>query len=303
VSSPAPHPLLDPAVTAAIERAASAHLGRPWPILGFTSLDERSSHPCGVFRGDRLSVFAKLSPVREQLAAELDGLAFLSRHAGVLTPVPVASGLADVPGGTLLLTEALSEHLPAARQRRDWRSIGQVLATVHQVRRPEFGFGQDNFFGPLRQDNRPAPAWADFYRERRIIPLLRAASGSGHLPADLAAGVARIAERIPGLCGPDPYPALLHGDAQQHNFVSTPAGAALIDACPYFGHPEIDLAQLGFFQPVPAAVLDAYREVAPIDPAFADRRELWRLATYLAVIAVEPGPYLARLAGAVRRYA
>ena len=66
--------------------------------------------------------------------------------------------------------------------------------------------------------------------------------------------VHRIAERLPDLCGPEPRPALLHGDAQQHNFISTPAGAVVIDACPYFGHPEADLAQLGFFQPVPAEV-------------------------------------------------
>ncbi len=303
--APAPaarHRLRDPAVLTAVEAAASGHLGRPWHSRGFTSLDDRASHPCGIFRGESLSVFAKLSTVREPLSAEHDGLAFLRQHAGIPTPAPVGPGLADVPAGTLLLTEALPERLPATRQARDWRSIGHVLAAIHQVHAPQFGFGQDNFFGPLRQDNRPAASWADFYRERRLLPLLDAAISSGHLPAGLAAGVHRIAERLTDLCGPDPRPALLHGDAQQHNFISTAAGAVVIDACPYFGHSEVDLAQLGFFHPVPADVFAAYTEAAPIDPGFVSRQELWRLATYLAVITVAPGPYLPRLAAAIRRY-
>jgi fructosamine-3-kinase len=61
----------------------------------------------------------------------------------------------------------------------------------------------------------------------------------------------------------------------------------LIDTAPYFGHPEIDLAMLDYFQPVPAAVFDAHREVAAIDAGFAERRDLRRLAGYLAVVAVD----------------
>jgi len=58
---------------------------------------------------------------------------------------------------------------------------------------------------------------------------------------------------------------------------------------------------------VPDDVFAAYREVAPIDPGFAGRRELWRLADYLAVVAVDGDrlfgrQYLDRLAAAIRAY-
>ena len=305
------HPLLGAPVLAAIERAASAHRGRRWAGQGFTSLDDRASHPCGILRGTPFSVFAKLGPAagaREQFTAELAGLRLLRRAAPV--PVPVASGLAETPAGALLLYEALPERRPEARQPRDWRAIGQVLAALHQVRHERFGLdGPGGFFGPLPQDNRPVPAnrWADFYRERRLLPMLRTAVDSGHLPPDLAAGMAEIAARLPALAGPEPPPSLLHGDAQQNNFVSTAAGAVVIDAAPYFGHPEADLALVDYFRPVPGEVFAAYRDIAPIDPGFAERRELWRLAAYLAVIAVDgPGPfgrrYLGRLTAAVRSY-
>jgi fructosamine-3-kinase len=182
------HPLLDAAVLAAIERAASAHRRRRWASQGFTSLDDRASHPCGILHGTPFSVFAKLSPAadaREQFTAELAGLRLLHRAAGVPVPVAVASGLAEAPAAALLLYEALPERPPEARQPGDWRAIGRVLAVAHQAGHERFGLdGPRGFFGPLPQDNRPVPAnrWADFYRERRLEPMLRVAVDSGHLP-------------------------------------------------------------------------------------------------------------------------
>jgi fructosamine-3-kinase len=295
---------------AEIERAASEHLGRPWVSQGFTDLDDRSSHPCAILQGQPFSVFAKLGPntARDQFEAELNGLRLLTRAAGILTPVPVATGLVDLAEATLLLFEALPERLPDQRTDHDWKQIGRVLATLHQITSPRFGQDRQGFFGPLPQDNRPVAdnRWADFYAQRRILPLLRTAVDSGHLPADLAGGVARIAERLPDLAGPEPRRSLLHGDAQQNNFISTAEGAVVIDASPYFGHPEIDLAQVDFFDPVPTTLFDAYRESVPIDKGFADRRDLWRLPTHLAIVTVD-GPigqrHIALLADAIRRYA
>ncbi|MDT3446515.1 MULTISPECIES: fructosamine kinase family protein [unclassified Pseudofrankia] len=114
--------------------------------------------------------------------------------------------------------------------------------------------------------------------------------------------------RLPALCGPDPAPALQHGDAQQNNFVSTADGAAVIDVAPYYGHPEADLALVDYFSPVGQELFRAYAEIVPIDPGFPDRRELWRLHAYLAVIAVSGAKvfgrsFLPRLAAAVRQYA
>jgi fructosamine-3-kinase len=123
---------------------------------------------------------------------------------------------------------------------------------------------------------------------------LRAAVDAGRLPLDLAAGIERIIGRLPSLCGPEPRPSLLHGDAQQNNVLTTATGAVMVDPAPYFGHPEIDLALVDYFQPVPDDVFDAYRDLAPIDPGFPRRRELWRLHGYLAVVTVAGASALGR---------
>ena len=304
------HPLLDPVIVAAVERAASAHRGRPWTTQGFTDLDSRAAHPSGILHGSPFSVFAKLASSaagREQFAAELLGLDLITRLAEVRTPAPVATGVVSTGAGWLLLSEAVPERVGAARTRDDFSAIGHTLAALHLVTAGEFGLADfDGYFGPLFQDNRPVPSnrWADFYAERRVRPMLRLAVDSGNLSSDLAELAERRIDRLPDLCGPEPQPSLLHGDAQQNNFVCTTGGAVVIDAAPYFGHPEIDLALIDYFEPTSPAVFDAYREIRPIDDGFDDRRELWRAFSYLAVIA-EDGQnpfgrqFVARLADAL----
>ena len=310
---PLPPSLLDPAVRTAVRRAAEAHRGTPWTCTGFTDLGDLAAHPCGIFRGHLFPVFAKLSTATDAAArftAELAGLRLLHDLSGAQVPVPVADRpIAGPLGAHLLLFEALPERPPSARTPEDWRSIGRALATLHAVSGPAFGLQTNGYFGPLPQDNTPVRpnSWATFYTERRLLPHLRLATDSGHLPATLAGRVTQLIGRLPALAGPEPRPALLHGDAQQHNFVSTPAGAVLVDAAPYFGHPELDLALLGYFDPVPRHVFDGYTELHPIDDGFPERRELWRLFAYLAVLSAAGGTpfgrrFLTRLDQAVTSY-
>jgi fructosamine-3-kinase len=306
------HPLLEANVKSAIERAASRHLGRSWVSDVFTDLNDRASHPCGVLHGEPFSVFAKLGMgdiAGEMFQAELSGLTLLRERARISTPTPIGTGLVTLDHGFLLLTEALPERPPQDRTPDDWRSIGHTLATLHQVHDARFGLEHLNgFFGPLPQDNKPVTTnrWVDFYAERRVLPLLRSAVDSGHLPMDLAADVERLVQRLPSLCGPEPQPTLLHGDAQQHNFVSTDLGAVVADVAPYFGHPEIDLTLVDYFQPVPKDVFHAYRDTAPIDADFTQRSDLWRIFVDLACVTVEASPFdryaLARLTDTSRDY-
>ncbi len=229
LSHPLRHPLLGPPVRTAVRRAAEAHRGTPWTCTGFTDLGDLAAHPCGIFRGHPFPVFAKLSTHSDaaaQFTAELAGLRLLRDLSGAQVPVPVADRPIAVPPGThLLLFEALPERPPGARTPEDWRSIGRALATLHAVSGPAFGLETNGYFGPLPQDNTPVhpSSWTTFYAERRLLPHLRLAADSGYLPATLADRVTQLIGRLPALAGPEPRPALLHGDAQQHNFVSTPA--------------------------------------------------------------------------------
>ena len=144
--------------------------------------------------------------------------------------------------------------------------------------------------------------WQTFYTERRLVPGLKLAVDSGNLPQAVARQVEALVLRLPELCGLEVTPTLLHGDAQQNNFISTEEGAVVIDPAVYFGHPEMDLAYVDYFQPVPDDVFAGYREELPIDPGFPERRDLWRLWGYLAAVTVEGPVHMGKLTGALRTY-
>jgi fructosamine-3-kinase len=275
-----------PLIEQVIEQAVSNHCGRPWAARSIRALDEFASHPSAILADDGLAVFVKVSTAvngSEQVEIELAGLQLLSRLTGVRTPLPIGSGIVSTDGGAALVLEAIPT---VERSTHGWRDIGRTLAQIHQATAESFGLDTNGYFGPLRQDNQPASVatWPAFYAERRLWPRLRAALESGNLPASVAARVEALVGRLPDLCGPEVSPTLLHGDAQQNNFLTTAAGVVVIDPAVYFGHPEVDLALVDYFRSVPADVFLGYRDVMPIDPGFEERRSLWRIFAHLAVV-------------------
>ena len=285
---------------AAVEEAVSRHTGRPWTIRQATDLAEFACHPTAILSDGAFSVFAKFSAADHglhQFQIELAGLRLLSDRAGVLAPMPI--GIVPIPGGCILILEAAQAVERAPRQ---WRQIGGTLARAHRVKGEQFGLETNGYFGPLPQDNRPLSTWPAFYGQRHLWPGMRLAVDSGHLPPALARRVEMVIARLPELCGPDIAPVLLHGGAQQNNFISTHRMAVVIDPAVYYGHPEMDLAYVDYFQPVPLDLFDGYQAELPIDPGFWERRDLWRIWGYLAAVTVEGTAYLPRLAAALQNY-
>jgi fructosamine-3-kinase len=292
----------------AAEAYVSAHLGRPWHVESWTDLGDRSSHPAALLHGPGMLVFAKLasgSHAAAQFRSELAGLDTIRRLSRARVPVPIGSGYLELDdGAALMLSEALPERLPCERLAGDWRSIGEALALLHSVRGDHFGMTSPTWFGSVPQANHPTSSWVTFYAERRLAPSLALARGK--LSIEMTARVERLIRRLPDLAGPEPVPTLLHGDAQHHNFISTPTGAVIIDPCPFYGHPELDLALLDYFVPAPLETFVAYAEIMPIAADFEERRELWRLFAYLNIIAIDNSgfgrTFLRRLVDALDTY-
>ncbi len=292
--------MISDAFRQAVEQLVSGHLGRAWHACEVKDMADYASHPAAVFSDGSYAVFAKLSAAAnalEQLEVELAGLRLLTERSGVLTPSPI--GVQEVDGGALLVFEAVQA---VERDAPRWCQIGQTLAHIHKVKSSFCGLDTQCYFGPLYQDNRPIRDWPTFFAERRLWPRLMGAIDAGRLPSPLIRHIEKLISRLPQLCGPEIIPSLLHGDAQQNNYISTEVGTYVIDPAVCYGNPEFDLAYVDYFQPVPEDLFAAYREELPIDPGFSERRELWRIYGYLAIVTVEGAGWLGKLSEAVQKY-
>lgn len=292
--------LLSDALRIPLERLVSAHLGRAWHVIHVNDMHDLASHPAAVLSDGIFAVFVKLGEgelVVDQFTQELAGLRYLTQHSGALTPPGI--GILEVGGSVLLVLEAVQI---VAQSQEAWRQMGQSLARIHRIKWDSCGFETHNYWGSLYQDNTPCTAWVDFFRERRLALRLKAAVDSGNLPLEIVPHVERLIVRLPELCGPPVAPSLLHGDAHHNNILSTSQGPVLIDPAVYYGHPEMDLAYVDFFSPAPEVLFQGYQEMAPVDPGFAGRRDLWRIPAWLAMVEVDGPQHIDNLLKALRGY-
>jgi protein-ribulosamine 3-kinase len=292
--------LLGDAFRIPVEHFVSDYTGRAWTVTKFRDMNDFSSHQSAILSNGTFSVFAKLSEAAnglEQFEVEMNGLQLLSNLFGAL--IPKLIGIVPAENGNILLLESVHA---IDRTPKEWRDIGRMLARIHQIKETQYGLDANGYFGPLYQDNRPMSDWPTFFAERRLWPRLMGAINAGRMTTSAIRDIEKLISRLPNLCGPETTPTLLHGDAQQNNFISTEAGAVVIDPAVYYGNPEMDIAYVDYFEPVPDDVFIGYQEILPIDPGFDERRDLWRIYGYLAIVEVEGESYLDKLMNAMWKY-
>lgn len=238
-------------------------------------------------------VFVKSSPgaPRGMFTEEARGLDWL-RDAKVLR-IPSVVAVADEEEAPRFL--ALEYLAPGRAAARCDETLGHGLAALHRCGAPNFGFSHDNYVGSLPQSNRTHPTWAAFYREERILPLVRRAIDRRKLPATALASFDRLFGRMETLVGPAEPPSRLHGDLWGGNLhIDEHGNPCLIDPAVYGGHREIDLAMMQLFGGFGSRVFDAYREAWPLAEGHEDRVPLYQLYPLLVHVNLFGGSYAAQ---------
>jgi protein-ribulosamine 3-kinase len=195
------------------------------------------------------------------------------------------------------------EWVEQGRQSRDyWSVFGEQLAKLHQHTQAQFGLDHDNYIGALPQQNGPMATWTDFFIERRLQPMLKAAVERGHLERSDEQAFERLYQRLPGMF-PEEKPALLHGDLWGGNFLTGLDGyPVLIDPAVYYGHREMELAFMTLFDRQPPIFYDAYQSVAPLAEDWEKRIDLCNLYPLLVHINLFGGGYIGSMRSALRQY-
>ena len=235
-------------------------------------------------------VFVKSSPgaPRGMFTEEARGLDWL-RAAGALR-LPEVLAVADGELGPRFLA---LEHLEPGRRRPDFEEkLGRGLAALHRAGSPSFGFEHDNYVGSLPQSNRAHPTWVAFYREERLLPLVRRAIDRHHLTTTDGKKFDRLWVHLASLTGPEEPPSRLHGDLWGGNLHVDPEGQpCLIDPAVYGGHREIDLAMMRLFGGFGPRVFAAYDEAWPLAAGHEARVPLYQLYPLLVHVNLFGGGY------------
>ncbi|HET6724408.1 MAG TPA: fructosamine kinase family protein [Gammaproteobacteria bacterium] len=208
----------------------------------------------------------------DMFAAERDALAELAYADAVRVPRPLCLGRAA--GRAFLVLEFLDLKPPDAASDAQ---LGQALARQHRHTANRFGWHRDNTIGSTKQINGQLDDWANFWRERRLLPQLELAARNGR--ADLRAQAAPLLAGLDAFfSGYQPVPSLLHGDLWGGNRARLADGSAVIfDPAVYYGDREADIAMTELFGGFDPAFYAAYAKEWRLDEGYASRRRLYNL--------------------------
>lgn len=228
------------------------------------------------------SVFVKLNAKDNMdfFAAEAAGLEAIAQTGAIRTPYVFCVGMDESREKYSFL---LLEYISGRDCIEDyWEKFAQELATMHQasteglVEDGRYGLSYDNYIGARKQLNTACDSWVDFFRDYRLRPQFAHATRYFDT-ADLK-GIDTLLARLDDFLVEPERPSLLHGDLWSGNVIAGNDGKAwLIDPAIYVGHAEADIAMTELFGGFPQRFYDAYREVAPLQPGYSRRCDLYNL--------------------------
>lgn len=241
----------------------------------------------GVKLADRRQAAVKVADNPEtDLSIEGAMLDYLRAHA----PIPVPRVLYCTP--SLLVMEYVDgdSRLGTMEQRH----AAELVAALHSVTAPRFGFDQDTVIAQIRQPNPQTDRWVDFFRDQRLMYMAHLAYESGELSASVLSRIEKLATRLDSLLTEPVAPALLHGDLWTTNILARGGQiVGFIDPAIYYGHPEIELAFSTLFGTFSTPFFKEYHTLNPIEPGFfEERRDLYNLYPLLVHVRLFGGGYV-----------
>jgi fructosamine-3-kinase len=275
-----------------LRAALEAALGRVQALAPLSGGDINDAYRVELADGRRYFVKTRADAPAGMYEREAEGLAWLAEANALPCPGVVAVD------ARLLVLEYVE---PAPRAASFELELGRGLAALHRFGAPSFGLANDNFIAHLPQANQPLARFADFYRERRLMPLV--ARAGALLDGATRARFDRLYARLDSLIPQEP-PARLHGDLWSGNVHCTAAGKPmLIDPAVYGGARELDLAMLQLFGSPSPAFYAGYDEVYPRAPGHDERVPLFQLYPLLVHVNLFGRSYVAGVQRALSRYA
>jgi fructosamine-3-kinase len=104
------------------------------------------------------------------------------------------------------------------------------------------------------------------------------ASRNLRLTPERSRKLSRLIERLEDFLGGMPrQPSLIHGDLWSGNVIPGPGGLALIDPAVSYSDREAEIAYTELFGGFSSGFYAAYQHTWPLEPGYADRRDLYNL--------------------------
>lgn len=230
------------------------------------------------------------------LSVEAEMLRYLSAHTQL--PIPRVFHLSR----RLIIMEYIPGHSRFTPEAE--RHAADLLAELHDVTAPTFGFAHDTLIGGLRQPNPYTANWLEFFRDHRLRYMASEALLVGRLPASVFDRIELFSERLDEWLEEPERPSLIHGDVWATNVLSSGGRiTGFLDPAIYFAHSEIELAFVSLFHTFGSDFYERYGERRPIAPGFFDVRcDIYNMYPLLVHVRLFGGTYVSSVVRVLDRF-
>tara|TARA_Y100001960_G_scaffold324307_1_gene404453 strand:- start:1100 stop:1972 length:873 start_codon:yes stop_codon:yes gene_type:complete len=171
----------------------------------------------------------------------------------------------------------------------------ESIIKLHTVSNKEYGFDFNTQIAALEQVNDFENNWANFFISTRLNPMFELANKIEYMGNFINSKINYLIKDIENFIPNNPPPLLLHGDLWEGNILfKEKKFVAFIDPGSFFGHNEMEVAYLRWFNPVfvDSKFLDKYNDKIKLDKNYLLYEPIYQIYYALSNVALWDKSYI-----------
>ena len=169
------------------------------------------------------------------------------------------------------------------------------IIKIHSISNNLYGFNFNTQIGALEQINDFENNWATFFINKRLNPIFEAANLENYMGSFVNKKINFLFKNINNFIPNNPKASLLHGDLWEGNILfKKNKFIGFIDPGSFFGHNEMEVAYLRWFNPVfiDSKFLDKYNDKIKLDKNYLTYEPAYQLYYALCNVALWDKSYI-----------
>ena len=171
----------------------------------------------------------------------------------------------------------------------------ESIIKIHNISNNLYGFEFNTQIGALEQSNEFENSWTNFYSNKRLGPIFELANNKENLGNFINKKINYILKNIKNFIPENPTPQLLHGDLWEGNIIFDNKNfIGFIDPGSFFGHNEMEVAYLRWFNPsfIDSNFLEKYNDYIKLDKNYLDYEIIYQIYYALCNVALWDRSYI-----------